>query len=96
MDNEDEDEDGKTHLVQRDAVSAVEREIAVLQARFEAHGTSLPLTRRPALDNVVGCAETIHRVPMPCLYAHSAPFYPSAVSYVAAEREYLLATCYGP
>lgn len=49
-------DDEKTCLAQRDLVSAVEQEIAVLQKRFESHGTSLPLTRRPALDVADGCA----------------------------------------
>ena len=46
---------------QSDAVDAVEREIAVLQQRFEKHGASLPLTRRPALDMVVGYADHVLR-----------------------------------
>eukprot|EP01043_Picozoa_sp_COSAG02_P063871 COSAG02_NODE_9175_length_2301_cov_6.934151_1_plen_261_part_00 len=47
----------QTRVVQRNVVAAVEREIAVLQQRFLAHGTSLPLARQPALDVADGCDE---------------------------------------
>ena len=47
----------QARVVQHDVVSVVEREITVLQQRFLAHGTSLPLTRQPALDVADGCDE---------------------------------------